>query len=290
MSTKKYYTATCTIIKDEQQYLDEWIRHNLDLGFDEIWLYEDYGSISHKEITDKYPQVVLQSISEIEDVIGSFKAWQKQLQTWKYFTSNDELRSKFDYVAFIDIDEFIMFDEGYDLQTLLNEYNEHPAILLYWKYYGANGNVMNPKTDVVTTYTKQSHYLRAEFRYELKSLVNMKYDGDIEWLTNHEVKDGVCTNDKIGHLTPSYEKAWINHYYTRSWEEWCDRFIKRGDINPGCRKFNEFFRFNKDMIKDSGKLMQLRDQFFKNFQAKKNAEEAAVEQGTNDENQTSEQQ
>jgi len=44
--------ATFTMIKNEQLYLKEWIEHNLMLGFDEIWLAEDYGRKSHKEITD----------------------------------------------------------------------------------------------------------------------------------------------------------------------------------------------------------------------------------------------
>ena len=44
-------TAICVIIKDEQEYLDEWISHHLKLGIDEIFLYEDYGSMSHSPIT-----------------------------------------------------------------------------------------------------------------------------------------------------------------------------------------------------------------------------------------------
>ena len=44
---KHYKTAICAILKNEHQYLDEWIRHHLDIGFDEIYLYEDFGSKSH---------------------------------------------------------------------------------------------------------------------------------------------------------------------------------------------------------------------------------------------------
>ena len=45
---KHYKTAICAILKNEHQYLDEWIRHHLDIGFDEIYLYEDFGSKSCK--------------------------------------------------------------------------------------------------------------------------------------------------------------------------------------------------------------------------------------------------
>jgi hypothetical protein len=44
-------TAIFVIIKDEQNYLDEWLDYHLNLGIDEIFLYEDYGSLSHSIIT-----------------------------------------------------------------------------------------------------------------------------------------------------------------------------------------------------------------------------------------------
>ena len=43
-----------TVIKNEQEYLNEWIRYHLDLGIDHLFIFEDKGSESHKEITDKY--------------------------------------------------------------------------------------------------------------------------------------------------------------------------------------------------------------------------------------------
>jgi hypothetical protein len=49
-------TAICTCIKDENDYLKEWIDWNLKAGFDHIYLYEDNGSKSHKSITDLYPK------------------------------------------------------------------------------------------------------------------------------------------------------------------------------------------------------------------------------------------
>ena len=51
-------TAICVIIKDEQDYLDEWLDYHLNLGIDEIYLYEDYGSLSHSTITEKYSDKV----------------------------------------------------------------------------------------------------------------------------------------------------------------------------------------------------------------------------------------
>ena len=44
-------------------------------------------------------------------------------------------------------------------------------------------------------------------------------------------------------------------------EEWVDRFIKRGDINDGCRRMNEFFKFNKNMIGMYEELMRKKEEY-----------------------------
>ena len=56
--------AICVIIKDEHPYLAEWIEYNLKLGFNHIYIFEDYGSKSHKEITDKYDKVTLSNLKD----------------------------------------------------------------------------------------------------------------------------------------------------------------------------------------------------------------------------------
>jgi hypothetical protein len=50
-------TKIITLVKDEQEYLEEWINYHLQLGFDKIEIYEDFGSTSHFGITQKYEKV-----------------------------------------------------------------------------------------------------------------------------------------------------------------------------------------------------------------------------------------
>ena len=57
-------TSIRAIIKDEHQFLEEWIEWHLGLGFDVIYLFEDKGSNSHEEICEKYSNVYL-SLTEM---------------------------------------------------------------------------------------------------------------------------------------------------------------------------------------------------------------------------------
>ena len=51
--------SVISLIKNEHLYLDEWLTHHLNLGIDEIFLYEDYGSKSHLDIVKPYVDRVL---------------------------------------------------------------------------------------------------------------------------------------------------------------------------------------------------------------------------------------
>ncbi len=250
---QKFKTTTCTVIKDEQQYLEEWINYNLNLGFDEIWLFEDDGSIPHNDICDKYPQVHLNKLSDIGVTTS------KQINTWNYFISN--YKEEFDWVAFIDIDEFIMFEEGWNLQKLLNEYKTEGGIYLFWQMFNASGHIDNPHTPILSTYTNKCDIINQDSeRWHFKSLVNLKVEGQL-FITNHECLYGVSTNGLKTRQYVCYEKAWINHYFSRSWEEWCDRFLKRGDITPYCRSYLHFYECNKDMIPYEDILLEKFEQY-----------------------------
>ena len=44
-----------------------------------------------------------------------------------------------------------------------------------------------------------------------------------------------------------YKVCWINHYITKSWEEWCTRLFVKGQL-MALRQLDEFFKYNPDML------------------------------------------
>jgi glycosyltransferase involved in cell wall biosynthesis len=240
---KHYKTAICAILKNEHQYLDEWINHHLNVGFDEIYLYEDFGSKSHTIITDKYSNVHLISLSTIFDEIKYLHNY-KQTALYIYFYQN--YKNVFDYTAFIDIDEFIMFEDGYSLQSLLNEYQNYNGIYLFWKMYNANGIIDNPKSNLVSTYTNIADDYSHDKGWKFKSIVNMNKDSYFK--SCHEIYGGITTDGTQSSCDITFGKAWINHYFTKSWEEWCYRFIGKENTGLNRRNLEEFFIYNKDML------------------------------------------
>ena len=109
-------TAICAILKDEHRFLKEWIDWHLGIGFDAIHLFEDKGSQSHEKICEKYSNVYLrryENDDEIRQILSNQRnsSRQKDLYSWFAITYT----TIYDWVAFIDIDEFLFFNEDYSL-------------------------------------------------------------------------------------------------------------------------------------------------------------------------------
>ena len=237
----------CAIIKNENDYLEEWIEWHLKLGFSEIYLYEDYDSNSHKEITDKYENVHL---SQVKDVGLVQNNDMRQQTLYQWFCEN--YKDKMDWCAFIDIDEFVILD-GITLEELCSKFNdsEFNAFALWWKMFNANGCIRKSSKKVMERFTKSIDNCLAEasslFMY--KSFINMHKD--VLWEHVHKVtKTCDVENNRIDYnpkLNKTiYKYAWINHYFTKSYEEYKLR-LKRGNITLGLRHKELFFQLNNDL-------------------------------------------
>lgn len=235
--------AICAILKDEHQYLKEWIDHHLSIGIDEIYLFEDVDSKPHIDIVKDYNNVYLKSIG---DFINLKFVFDKQEDTYNRFIHT--YKNKVDYVFFIDLDEFVIFEDGYNLDDLIQICDSKSgALYIPWKYYGANGIVDNPKTPLMTTYTKPSNAKcpnkSCQGLYIYKTFCNIRrgYMRDVHVHYNGEP---IVPFDSEN----IHQVCWLNHYITKSWEEWCNRLFNRGQNPILLRKLDEFFEYNPDMI------------------------------------------
>jgi hypothetical protein len=238
--------AICAIIKNEHRYLKEWVEHYLNLGFDEVFLGEDASSRSHQTIIDEI------SSNKVKMVKLSNSAARTNIQLnlyQKYFEKN---KNKFDWIAFFDIDEFLIL-ENETLHQFLSDYESYDGVCLAWKYYNANGYIKTPEGNVVDNYT--NCFCSPINDCQVKSIVNCHNIQNIEFIhaASHNCVD-VFKNYSfksslfgMGYAIPKYwHRAWINHYFTKSWEEWVQRMI-RGNMQNNYRTLDTFFEYNPDL-------------------------------------------
>ena len=261
-----------TIIKNEQQYLDEWINYHLSLGIDHIFIFEDIDSDSHKEICDKYgDNVSLDGIFSILDDATIEKA--KEVKSKKkfnvlhiYYKSAilylQREHKEYDWCFVIDNDEFITLD-GASIDDVLQDYDGYDAFVMSWKCYGANGLVNKPdytNKGVLETYTKEAE---CKIPNEVKTCFNLhRYNGC--FFSSHHYPSSIanwCNTNFIKNKTiPCYNKVYIRHYITKSWEEYVWKRKTRGFTWGKTRSFDFFFAVNTDMMDKKEELInQIKD-------------------------------
>ena len=106
---------------------------------------------------------------------------------------------------------------------------------------------------IVETY-KEYYPSVKYFNYPYKSCVNLKKCESM--VNHHEASGSVNVYKKNDKSEPIYEIMWINHYFTKSWEEWCLRFLERGDIVKNHRRIADFFIINPKMLVIKNELMK----------------------------------
>lgn len=249
----------CTMIKNEHQYLEDWLKYNISLGVDKIFITEDIGSESHKDITDKYSEVEIFKMEKPSEDAQTYGQHNCQIAMFKYVKSLNE----FDWCFIIDIDEYITITEDISLKDFLNQYSEYSELILYWKNYGANGHIEKPDYSKVESYreyyTKECDYsdYDKKFGYIMKKGINLNQIDSTYRVNNHLHSTGnyIKTNFQKRIHYPCFDRAYISHYTTKSWEEYKWKVLNRGMCYKHHRKINDFFEMNTDMLLLKEKLL-----------------------------------
>ena len=261
-----------TVIKNEHEYLDEWIRYHLNLGINHIFIFEDIDSNSHLDICAKYENISLDKISSILNESDNNKA--KCLKTQKninvqdlYFKNGlNYIKNNYDYdwCFIIDNDEFISLANN-SLNDTLSLYKDYDAFVMSWECYGANELISKPIYDInkglINTYTtKMKGFVNNNPIFHVKTCYNMKTFNVSFYKTNHQPSD-FCkwcrtdySNDRKKEI---FDNIFIKHYITKSWQEYVEKKQKRGYFVGISRTNDFFFNVNPDMLYMKDRLMEV---------------------------------
>lgn len=246
-------TCIFVVIKDEQEYIEDFIRYHINLGIDTLFIFEDIDSTSHKSITDKYKQVSLHSVKDIIPIDAIMHM--KEVGKFQYnYIKNGLLwiRDNFDYdwCFCIDSDEYITATEP--LQDVLTAFQDYDGILLYWKNFGCSGHLKKPIYDkpIWEIYTKECGYAISDLKFKqlTKMCYNMKRLKEEYIVSNHyALGNWVRTDYRVRRIDPpSFERMYIRHYITKSWEEYKWKLDKRGMMCKNHRKYDDFFEMQPE--------------------------------------------
>lgn len=235
-----YYSAVIMVIKHENRYLKEWIDWHLDIGFDHIYLYDNGIEEKVTEITSAYSDEVRGKITVID-----WCEHHEHLQQNAYEHFMENFKQDVRWGIFIDSDEFVRFTDNTltKVNDFLKNYEDYTEIWGYEVEYDANGQETYEDKPVRERFTRQTD-VREGFYWK-----NFVQPNRISGWLMHYAQYNSDKHFLFKNESKNQDLFVIDHYYTKSWEEWQWKIKDRGGADPKYHKeLKEFFVYNPDMV------------------------------------------
>jgi hypothetical protein len=246
----KYPLAICAIVKNEHDYLLEWIAYHRVVGVNRFLIYnncekDDDGTT---KLLKKLHRVGLIELVAWPDrpnwVLASGVHVRPQAPA--YYDGTERLRGEAEWVAFIDADEFIVPMKEKDLPSTLKRYESFGGVGPNWRMFGSSGQQQKQNVPVMKRFTMASRRENAH-NHHVKSISRPELIREVgthrPFLEKGKFVDehGREITDKRGiHHSVTYDFIRINHYFTKSREEWLQKIARGRAATPGQRP-EDFF-------------------------------------------------
>jgi len=246
---KQCYLTLGAVIRNQEHYVKEW------LAFHHLVGVERFVIVLHK-CTDKTEERIrelpFQDKIHIHHIVNDEQF--VQLGTYLWILERYGRFTK--WLMFIDSDEFFFGSREDDLRVILTDYEKHGGLAAHWLEMGTNGNVLKPSGLSIEALVKRAPD-RYGAHYSFKSIIQSQcfqkflspHLAVTKPLTVMEDHSEVGANwIWIGDRTPTHEIVRVNHYHTRSMEDWIERY-RRGQCNDPERKHTPEYVYNSRIFK-----------------------------------------
>ncbi len=219
-STPSTYLAVCAIAKDEGPYFKEWIDWHLKMGVKKFYIYDNESTDCTKEVLKPYIDAGIVDYRYFPGYRMQLAAYDDCLERHRY-----EAR----WIAFIDLDEFIVPVKDQSVPEFLKRFEDAPAVEINWLVYGSGGARKKEPGGVMDRFkchSLPSHRLNRH----VKSIVNPRRV--FTMIGCHEAAriDGKAYDSHGNPITrnfrerePQQDVIRINHYAVRSYEEFREK-------------------------------------------------------------------
>jgi hypothetical protein len=211
--------------KDENRYLREWVAFHRTQGYTKFYVYDNMSQIP---VADTLAGEVAAGLVDVT-------LWEDD-RVGRHHRAMDNFLDRRDvdtvWASLTDTDEFA-FGMEKPLAEVLRGFESLDAVKLGWLCFGSSGHDRRPEGLVIESYT-----MRGEPKSILGGKSIVKF-GKVRRM-------GDCHNPKWEQkpIVVDRDQAAINHYITRSREDW-DEKSRRGGGNGSKRSTRLFWGFDK---------------------------------------------
>jgi hypothetical protein len=233
--------AVCAIFKDEARYLPEWVEFHRVQGVERFYLYENNSTDGWEDALEPYRDVV--ELHRLRHHPGQFSAYADCLKRHRWDTR---------WIAFIDLDEFLFSPTGQSLPDVLGGFGRVPGVVANWRVYGPNGHDTPPDGSVIENYPiaePDTH----PFNRHIKSIAFPAMTSTQVQNPHNLLHYGLAVGEDHRPLNspfrdpPTVRLLRVNHYLTRSRQEWEGK-IRRARADTGEFRPGDLFRFEQGQV------------------------------------------
>lgn len=174
----EYYISICGCFQNEARYLKEWIEYHRLIGVEHFYLYNNDSEDNYKEVLEPYIKKGIVDLTEWPSLNKDDNFMPHLLVAYNDCITKH--REETQWLALIDIDEFIVPVETYFLTDFLSDFDDDPTIggvKMNWQLYGTSHIAKLPKKKLVI----ENFILKAPWDYDSPDLPN-------NWVTKSIVK------------------------------------------------------------------------------------------------------
>ena len=226
---QKRGVGICSIGRKENLYAKEFVDYYLKLGIKKIIIYDD-NEINGEKFEDVLKEYIINGKVEIIDIHGFESA-----QFPSYNDCYKRYGHQFDFLLFLDFDEFIKIEKNIDINTYLynKKFEKCETIVLNWVIYGDNNLVRYDNRTLLERFTKprsnmkvgkcivRTNISRLIIASTLMIGINTKYFCDSNG-------NRIFPKSFNVFVPPKEPEAYIKHFFTKTVEEFCNK-INKGD-------------------------------------------------------------
>ncbi len=239
------------MVRDEADGILEWILFHHLVGFDAVVV------IDHGSTDDTVRRAA--SAAPLADIrVFATGRTGPRTQEAVYLAACAELKAEFDWVGFLDADEFLVGRDGASVRALIGAQSpDVAAVAVPWRIFGSSGHAEAPAGLVIESFTRRAP-LEFEPNRHVKDLVR---PGAVRACVNAHrfVVDGDtvlpdggpvvwASPGKLAVVPPA--SPWnVHHYFTRSRTHWARR-LARGQLGPFTRTWGDFDAYDRNEVVD----------------------------------------
>ena len=253
--------AIVAILKHEAPYLREWLDYHLSAGVDHFYLYDNDSTDAQVEVAAPYVKAGL---------VDWFSAPGKVMQMAVFNEAVNRFKFHCRYMAFVDIDEFIYPKTNQSIVEVVDEIlsrDGHAAgLAINWQIFGSDSQERADfSRGVLERFTRRAQVDWTPDGFGnaiVKTIANPRAINFMIYPHHANYFETLCAVNEQGKVIQNFlnrpvtvEKIAVNHYYTKSREEFAKKINRgRSDIPANTYDEKTFEHYDRNEVFDDGIL------------------------------------